>query len=252
MARGGGAALSRSPTAVRARRMPLVDALHGGGTPPRCTMRWDDRSRRSGRASRRRRGGDGAGVGPLAARSGGAGRADHRAPSARESSSATRVEHGVDSLLVGVGGSATNDGGAGACRRWATGSSTGTGARCRPAAGPSATSSASSGRICPSWSRLQMTVMTDVLNPLCGPTGCQCRLRASEGSVARGRGGARRGPGPLRQGGDARPGRRRRPNAARNRRSGRSLLRAGGAAVVRASPAVASSTWRSCSGWRRC
>ena len=67
-----------------------------------------------GELGRRRGGGDGARLGPVAARLRRSATRWSPAPWAPASSSATRWSRAVTTLLVGVGGSATNDGGAGA------------------------------------------------------------------------------------------------------------------------------------------
>src|SRR5262249_54290504 len=82
------------------------------------------------------------------------------------------LEAGTRSLLVGVGGSATNDGGAGA--RHARGGRL-PGA-CRGALPPGGAALRNLARIVsegvsPAIRGIELTVMTDVLNPLCGPTG---------------------------------------------------------------------------------
>ena len=93
------------------------------------------------------------------------------------------VEHGVDSLLVGVGGSATNDGGAGALQalgyRFLDRTRAPAVARRR---GPPQPRAHRAGGICPQLSRVQMTVMTDVLNPLCGPTGASAVYGPQKGA----------------------------------------------------------------------
>ncbi len=85
---------------------------------------------------------------------------------------ADALESGVRSLLIGVGGSATNDGGVGALQAL--------GYRFLDSAGrtlpPGGAALRSLARIVaddlhPAVRQAELTVMTDVLNPLCGPTG---------------------------------------------------------------------------------
>lgn len=85
---------------------------------------------------------------------------------------ADALESGVRSLLIGVGGSATNDGGVGALQAL--------GYRFLDAAGrtlpPGGAALRNLARIVadgvhPAVRQAELTVMTDVLNPLCGPTG---------------------------------------------------------------------------------
>ena len=85
---------------------------------------------------------------------------------------ADALETGIRSLLVGVGGSATNDAGAGALQAL--------GYRFLDAAGrtlpPGGVALRNLARIVsdgvlPAVRQTEITVMTDVLNPLCGPTG---------------------------------------------------------------------------------
>jgi len=85
---------------------------------------------------------------------------------------ADALESGIRSLLVGVGGSATNDGGAGALQAL--------GYRFLDASGRSLPPGGAALRklarivpdgVLPAVREAELTVMTDVLNPLCGPTG---------------------------------------------------------------------------------
>lgn len=82
------------------------------------------------------------------------------------------LEHGIRSLLVGVGGSASNDGGAGALQAL--------GYRFLDSAGRTLPPGGAALRnlerivaegVLPAVRQAEVTVMTDVLNPLCGPTG---------------------------------------------------------------------------------
>jgi glycerate kinase len=96
---------------------------------------------------------------------------------------ADALEAGTRSLLVGVGGSATNDGGAGALQAL--------GYRFLDAAGralpPGGAALRNLARIVPDGvlpaaREAQMTVMTDVLNPLCGPTGASAVYGPQKGA----------------------------------------------------------------------
>ncbi len=85
---------------------------------------------------------------------------------------ADALETGIRSLLIGVGGSATNDGGVGALQALGYRFLDSSG-RALPPGGAALRSLA---RIVPEGvltavRSTEMTVMTDVLNPLCGPTG---------------------------------------------------------------------------------
>jgi glycerate kinase len=93
------------------------------------------------------------------------------------------LEHGIRSLLVGVGGSATNDGGAGALQAL--------GYRFLDASGralpPGGAALRNLARIVPDGllpavRETEMTVMTDVLNPLCGPTGASAVYGPQKGA----------------------------------------------------------------------
>lgn len=93
------------------------------------------------------------------------------------------LEHGIGSLLVGVGGSATNDGGVGALQAL--------GYRFLDASGralpPGGAALRNLARIVPdgllpSVRETEMTVMTDVLNPLCGPTGASAVYGPQKGA----------------------------------------------------------------------
>ena len=93
------------------------------------------------------------------------------------------LESGVRSLLVGVGGSATNDAGAGALQ--------GLGYRFLDASGrtlpPGGAALRNLSRIVsddvlPAVRETEMTVMTDVLNPLCGPTGASAVYGPQKGA----------------------------------------------------------------------
>ena len=93
------------------------------------------------------------------------------------------LEHGIRSLLVGVGGSATNDGGVGALRAL--------GYRFLDASGralpPGGAALRNLARIVPDGllpavRETEMTVMTDVLNPLCGPTGASAVYGPQKGA----------------------------------------------------------------------
>src|SRR5262249_1869875 len=85
---------------------------------------------------------------------------------------ADALEAGIRSLLVGVGGSATNDGGAGALQALGYRFLDASG-RAVPPGGAALRSLARivADGVLPAARRTEMTVMTDVLNPLCGPTG---------------------------------------------------------------------------------
>ncbi|HUM13584.1 MAG TPA: glycerate kinase [Myxococcaceae bacterium] len=85
---------------------------------------------------------------------------------------ADALESGIRSLLIGVGGSATNDGGAGALQAL--------GYRLLDASGRTLSPGGAALRnlarivpdgVLPAVREAELTVMTDVLNPLCGPTG---------------------------------------------------------------------------------
>ena len=93
------------------------------------------------------------------------------------------LEHGIRSLLVGVGGSATNDGGAGALQAL--------GYRFLDASGralpPGGAALRNLARIVPDGllpavHETEMTVMTDVLNPLCGPSGASAVYGPQKGA----------------------------------------------------------------------
>jgi len=93
------------------------------------------------------------------------------------------LEHGIRSLLVGVGGSATNDGGVGALQAL--------GYRFLDASGralpPGGAALRNLARIVPDGllpavRETEMTVMTDVLNPLCGPTGASAVYGPQKGA----------------------------------------------------------------------
>jgi glycerate 2-kinase len=93
------------------------------------------------------------------------------------------VEQGVTRLLVGVGGSATNDGGAGALQalghRFLDAQK-----RPLPPGGAALRALARIERadVPRGLDRVQMTVMTDVLNPLCGPTGASAVYGPQKGA----------------------------------------------------------------------
>jgi len=93
------------------------------------------------------------------------------------------VEQGVTALLVGVGGSATNDGGAGALQ--ALGYRL-LDERGRPLS-PGGAALRNLARIerdalLPGLQPVRMTVMTDVLNPLCGPNGASAVYGPQKGA----------------------------------------------------------------------
>ncbi|MGZ6099337.1 MAG: glycerate kinase, partial [Myxococcaceae bacterium] len=85
---------------------------------------------------------------------------------------ADALESGVRSLLIGVGGSATNDGGAGALQALGFRFLDATG-RALPPGGAALRNLARvvSDDVLPAVREAELTVLTDVLNPLCGPTG---------------------------------------------------------------------------------
>lgn len=96
---------------------------------------------------------------------------------------ADALEAGTRSLLVGVGGSATNDGGAGALQAL--------GYRFLDAAGRALPPGGAALRnltrivpdgVLPAVRQIEMTVMTDVLNPLCGPTGASAIYGPQKGA----------------------------------------------------------------------
>ena len=93
------------------------------------------------------------------------------------------LEHGIRSLLVGVGGSATNDGGAGALQalgyRFLDASD-----RTLPPGGEALRNLARivADGVLPAVRETEMTVMTDVLNPLCGPTGASAVYGPQKGA----------------------------------------------------------------------
>jgi len=93
------------------------------------------------------------------------------------------LKHGIRSLLVGVGGSATNDGGVGALQAL--------GYRFLDASGralpPGGAALRNLARIVPDGllpavHETEMTVMTDVLNPLCGPSGASAVYGPQKGA----------------------------------------------------------------------
>jgi glycerate kinase len=96
---------------------------------------------------------------------------------------ADALEHGVRSLLVGVGGSATNDGGAGALQALGYRFLDSSG-RTLPAGGAALRNLAriASDAVLPAVRETEMTVMTDVLNPLCGPTGASAVYGPQKGA----------------------------------------------------------------------
>ena len=125
-----------------------------------------------GELARRGRGGDGPRLRPLAAGSRGAERAGVTSTLGTGELIADALETGIRSLLIGVGGSATNDGGMGALQAL--------GYRFLDASGRALPPGGAALRklarivpdgILPAVRETEMTVMTDVLNPLCGPTG---------------------------------------------------------------------------------
>jgi glycerate kinase len=85
---------------------------------------------------------------------------------------ADALESGVRSLLIGVGGSATNDGGAGALQALGFRFLDAAG-RALPPGGAALRNLARvvSDGVLPAAREAELTVLTDVLNPLCGPTG---------------------------------------------------------------------------------
>jgi len=93
------------------------------------------------------------------------------------------LEHGIRSLLVGVGGSATNDGGVGALQalgyRFLDASD-----RTLPPGGEALRNLARivADGVLPAVRETEMTVMTDVLNPLCGPTGASAVYGPQKGA----------------------------------------------------------------------
>ncbi|HZW89201.1 MAG TPA: glycerate kinase [Myxococcaceae bacterium] len=96
---------------------------------------------------------------------------------------ADALETGVRSLLVGVGGSATNDGGAGALQALGYRFLDASGRTLPP--GGAALRNLSrilSDGVLPAVRQTEMTVMTDVLNPLCGPTGASAIYGPQKGA----------------------------------------------------------------------
>jgi glycerate 2-kinase len=93
------------------------------------------------------------------------------------------VEQGITTLLVGVGGSATNDGGAGALQALGYRFLDGQG-RPLPPGGAALRNLKHIERdgLLPALARVRMTVMTDVLNPLCGPTGASAVYGPQKGA----------------------------------------------------------------------
>jgi glycerate 2-kinase len=98
---------------------------------------------------------------------------------------ADALETGVRSLLVGVGGSANNDGGAGALQAL--------GYRFLDSSGRTLVAGGAALRnlariatdgVLPALRETEMTVMTDVLNPLCGPTGASAVYGPQKGASA--------------------------------------------------------------------
>jgi glycerate 2-kinase len=96
---------------------------------------------------------------------------------------ADALETGIRSLLIGVGGSATNDGGVGALQAL--------GFRFLDASGRTLAPGGAALRnlarivpdgILPAVRETEMTVMTDVLNPLCGPTGASAVYGPQKGA----------------------------------------------------------------------
>ena len=85
---------------------------------------------------------------------------------------ADALESGVRSLLIGVGGSATNDGGVGALQALGYRFLDSAG-RTLPPGGAALRNLARivADGVLPAVGQAELTVMTDVLNPLCGPTG---------------------------------------------------------------------------------
>jgi len=95
------------------------------------------------------------------------------------------LETGVPSLLVGVGGSATNDGGAGALAALGYRFLDSSGRTLAP--GGAALRNLArivSDAVGPAVRGTEMTVMTDVLNPLCGPTGASAVYGPQKGASA--------------------------------------------------------------------
>jgi glycerate kinase len=96
---------------------------------------------------------------------------------------ADALETGVRSLLVGVGGSATNDGGAGALQALGNRFLDASG-RVLPPGGAALRNLARilSDGVLPAVRQTELTVMTDVLNPLCGPTGASAVYGPQKGA----------------------------------------------------------------------
>ena len=98
---------------------------------------------------------------------------------------ADALETGVRSLLVGVGGSATNDGGAGALQALGYRFLDSSG-RTLPPGGAALRNLARivSDGVLPAVRQTELMVMTDVLNPLCGPTGASAVYGPQKGASA--------------------------------------------------------------------
>ena len=96
---------------------------------------------------------------------------------------ADALETGIRSLLIGVGGSATNDGGMGALQALGYRFLDASG-RALPPGGAALRNLARivPDGILPAVRETEMTVMTDVLNPLCGPTGASAVYGPQKGA----------------------------------------------------------------------
>ena len=93
------------------------------------------------------------------------------------------VEHGVNDLLVGVGGSATNDGGAGALQALGYRFLDAQGRELPPGGAALRTlARIDRSNVLRRLHPVRMTVMTDVLNPLCGPNGASAVYGPQKGA----------------------------------------------------------------------
>ena len=93
------------------------------------------------------------------------------------------VEQGVKDLLVGVGGSATNDGGAGALQALGYRFLDAQGRELPPGGAALRTlARIDRSNVLRRLDRVRMTVMTDVLNPLCGPSGASAVYGPQKGA----------------------------------------------------------------------
>jgi len=93
------------------------------------------------------------------------------------------VEHGVKALLVGVGGSATNDGGAGALQALGYRFLDAEGRELPPGGAALRTlARIDRSNVLRRLHPVRMTVMTDVLNPLCGPNGASAVYGPQKGA----------------------------------------------------------------------